>query len=283
MKKIHKLTYKYEIPNYPEEFKVITYPDIKSNKYIISTYGRVINIKTKKEMKTYFDDDDHEKITLVTIIPKDKKNGYKSKHYFIHRLMAWEFLGKPKDDIHNYVNHKNGIPCCNLIHNLEWCSVLENTEHAKNNNLLNNAGLNCVSCIYSEKLIREICSMIDAGIKNKVIIHNITEKYKEFNWTYNKAKQLVSKIHRKIIFHDIVSEYNFKSSIPLIDKDVKNNIIRKLIYHDKTNYEIMKYFGFDDVSKDKKLYNRIIYQRSICKMLFNDYRKDELDKIFGTE
>ena len=45
----------------------------------------------------------------------------------------------------------------------------------------------------------------------------------------------------------------------------------------------MKYFGFDDVSKDKKLYNRIIYQRSICKMLFNDYRKDELDKIFGTE
>lgn len=56
-----------------------------------------------------------------------------------------------------------------------------------------------------------------------------------------------------------------------------------MIYHDKTNYDILKYFGYETIDDtSKKLYNAIIYQRSICKLLFNDYRKDELIKAFGT-
>ena len=61
-------------------------------------------LKRKIIMKTYFDKDYHERITLVTTI-KNKK-GNKSKHYFIHRLMMWEFVGPPPDEYHNVVNHK---------------------------------------------------------------------------------------------------------------------------------------------------------------------------------
>ena len=62
------------------------------------------------------------------------------------------------------------------------------------------------------------------------------------------------------------------------------NKIRKMIYNNKTNYDILKEFGFSVIDdSSRKIYNRIIYQRAVCKLLFNDYRKDDLEKIFGTE
>lgn len=104
MEVIKKFNFAYSKPDYPELFKIITYPGIKPNMYMISNHGKVFNIKKKIIMKTYFDKDYHERITLVTTI-KNKK-GNKSKHYFIHRLMMWEFVGPPPDEYHNVVNHK---------------------------------------------------------------------------------------------------------------------------------------------------------------------------------
>ena len=283
MKKINKELYRY--PDYPEEFKIITYPGVKPHKYLISNYGLVTLLKNNKIMKSYYDKDLHERITLVTDTKHPTKRGNKSKHYFIHRLMVWEFLGPPKNEYSNIVNHKNGIPYCNFIDNLEWCTVLENTNHAKKLKKMNNSGINCSSRKYSVKIIHTICSLLEKNISplNIVEILISNNKIKESN--IPNITQLVYKIHKKIIFHDIISEYNFKSSIPIISKNDSINKIRKMIYFNKTNYDILKYFGFDDLKSDdsRKLYNRIIYQRSVCKLLFNDYRKDELLKIFGTE
>lgn len=139
---IHRLTYKYDEPDYKEEFKDVCYPGIKKDMYMISNHGRVYNKKKKKIMKTYFDKDDHERITLVTDVKHPTKKGNKSKHYFIHRLMLWAFIGPPPDDDHVICNHKNHIPCCNLIHNLEWCTVLENTNKAKEFGVMKTSGTN---------------------------------------------------------------------------------------------------------------------------------------------
>ena len=48
-----------------------------------------------------------------------KKRG--TKNYYIHRLMAEQFLPKP-DETCNTIMHKNGITTDNNIDNLEWCS-----------------------------------------------------------------------------------------------------------------------------------------------------------------
>ena len=286
MKKIHKLIYKYKYPSYPEEFKPITYPGIKPGKYLISNYGNVILLKNDKIMKTYYDKDYYEKITLVTDIKHPIKRGNKSKHYFIHRLMAWEFLDPPNDKYTNVVNHINGIPCCNFIDNLEWCTVLYNTNHAKALNKLNNSGSNCVSRKYSIKLIRRICALLEDGYKPLYIVELLLSSNKIKESQVSNILQLVYKLNKKIIFHDIVSEYNYKSSIDIVSKNPTINIIRKMIYFGKTNYDILNYFGYDTLTHDRiirSLYNKIIYQRAVCKLLFNDYRKDELIKIFGTE
>lgn len=284
LNKIHKFTYIYDYPLYEEEFKIITYPGIKPNKYLISTHGVVINIKTNKIMKTYFDNDCHEKITLVTETKHPTKRGNKSKHYFVHRLMAWEFLGPPIDEYHNIVNHKNGIPCCNFIDNLEWCTVLENTNHSKVNNLMNNSGINSFNNKYKEKFIRKICDLLEDNYRPCEIVEILLSSKKIKEEQIKSVTQLVYKLKKKIIFHDIVSEYDYKSSLPLLSNNKDINIIRNLIYHNKNNYDILKYFGFDIINDEsKKLYNSIIYQRSVCKLLFNDYRKDELEKVFGPE
>lgn len=277
---IEKFFFKYNKPEYEEKFKVITYPGVKQNKYFISNHGRVLVIKTKKIMKTYFDDDYHEKITLVTDIKHPTKKGNKSKHYFIHRLMAWEFLGPAPDDLHNVVNHKNGIPCCNFIDNLEWSSVLDNTNHAKKNKLLDNAGINSYSNKYDERFIRKICEMLEKGMKNKEVLEYIIGVDKSLQEQSSSIYQLISKLKKKVCYHDIVSEYNFKSSININTKDKTTNKIRLMILDDDTNYDILKEFGYKEPSDDIKFYNKIIYERAVCKSLFNDYRKDELRKIF---
>lgn len=53
-----------------------------------------------------------------------------SKKYFIHRLVANEFLEKIKGK--EYINHKNGVKDDNNLSNLEWCTPSENEHHSYN-------------------------------------------------------------------------------------------------------------------------------------------------------
>lgn len=268
---IEKLSYTYPEPEYEEVFKHITYPGIKEGKYAISNHGRVFNFSSKKIMKTYFDKDDHERITLVTKDKHPKKRGNKSKHYFIHRLMAWEFLGQPIDEFHNVVNHKNGIPCCNYIHNIEWCSVLENTEHAKRKGLLRNTGVDAKVCKYKEKLIRKICSLFEEGYNNIEIYEIIQNKknYKDDNRIY----QLINKLGKRICYRNIVVDYDYLPDMSYFKCDEKIQQMRNLIQDGKTNIEIMRFFGYNDYKDNKTFYNRIISERVKCEVLFNDYPK----------
>lgn len=96
--------------------------------YKISNLGRVKSLRRKKDngiMKKYLDTQGYPKVSLTI--------NYKLKSYLIHRIVAFAFVLKHKNDTE--VNHINGIKHDNMASNLEWCTAKENSIHAVNTGL----------------------------------------------------------------------------------------------------------------------------------------------------
>lgn len=90
-----------------------------SSLYKISNFGRVYSVRAKRiikgsKVKGYYD--------LVM------KKGKLSQRCYVHRLVAMHFLENPHN--YQYVNHKDNNPANNNVNNLEWCSHLQNMQHA---------------------------------------------------------------------------------------------------------------------------------------------------------
>lgn len=99
--------------------------------YKISRFGDVKTIERKQPNGTSFY---RARIRKITVTPK----GYhrinlcklsKQKAFFIHRLVAIAYLSNPNN--YSQINHIDGDKSNNHVSNLEWCSDLQNKEHAK--------------------------------------------------------------------------------------------------------------------------------------------------------
>lgn len=62
-----------------------------------------------------------------------KSVGIRRKTHMVHRLVAQAFIPKPEGK--DYVNHKDGNKLNNHVDNLEWCTIAENNQHARDNGL----------------------------------------------------------------------------------------------------------------------------------------------------
>lgn len=92
------------------------------NIYLISSYGRVWNIKYNKIMKNQ---QKHGYLALT--LTKDKKQ----KGYLIHRLVALHFIPNPNN--YPQVNHMDENKQNNHVENLEWCTSQYNNNYGTRN------------------------------------------------------------------------------------------------------------------------------------------------------
>ena len=120
---------------------VIGYEDL----YLISNYGNVYGKKHKRILKETDNGHGYKKVILC------KKQ--KVKNYYIHRLVAINFLPTNKDK--KFINHKDGLKYNNSLNNLEWCTKSENMIHAVSLGL-SKSGVNHYKAKLTEAQIHEI-------------------------------------------------------------------------------------------------------------------------------
>ena len=145
----------------------------------------------------------------------NKKN---KKRFRINRLVALIFIPNPKNK--PQVNHKDGNKLNNNVDNLEWVTAKENIKHAFENNLRirNGYGEKHFNSKYSDKMINEICLLMQNGKSNKYI-------FKKYNKVNNeKFRKLIYHLRHKESRINICKLYNYTSD----PKGIKKIKIKKI-------------------------------------------------------
>lgn len=100
--------------------------------YSIDTEGNVRNVKTGRLLSPA---KKHKGYLCVHLFKNGKQN-----HKTIHRLVAQAFI--PNFENKSQVNHKNNLRSDNRVENLNWCTGVENMQHALRQNRMKIPSLN---------------------------------------------------------------------------------------------------------------------------------------------
>lgn len=102
--------------------------DLGFSQYCITKGGEVYSLKINRWVKKQVSNNGY----YVVSMGSDSGIRYRKK---VHRLLleVFETIGNPKE---MFCNHKDGNKLNNNLSNLEWCTPLENSQHAHKNNLV---------------------------------------------------------------------------------------------------------------------------------------------------
>jgi hypothetical protein len=164
--------------------------------YIIDRQGNVFNHITGT-FKTPTSNKTGKGYMYVDLYSKGKH-----KRKYVHRLVAEAFIPNPENK--PYINHIDGNPHNNNVDNLEWCSPLENVEHAskvlgvmqqyKKANTKKQRAVKQID-VTTQKVVAVYSSMREAerktGIKSTYICQVCKGKFKQcfgYSWCYVESE-----------------------------------------------------------------------------------------------
>lgn len=168
-----------------EEYKYITYPGVRSNKYIIGNYGTIYNVDKdmimSQSMGTAY---------MGLTLSKEKSGEY--TRFTTHRLVAWEFVDGYSDN--KVVNHKDSVKTHNYDYNLEWCTPSENSYHGFNNDYTYSKKRSL-----SKKEVKKICEMFQNGMSIIEVFRSFTglQGKKDDEKTYKKLVRIYTREYYK--------------------------------------------------------------------------------------
>jgi hypothetical protein len=141
--------------------------------YTISNYGKIKN-KHGELVEGWKVNINYIKVRLY----KNKQ----SKDYYMHRLVAFNFL-IPVDG-KNCVNHIDCNPSNNMVTNLEWCTHAENMHHAKINKRFNTIGKKILHT-KSNKEYKSIAeAALEFNIARNTLVYRLRRNSKNCEFKY---------------------------------------------------------------------------------------------------
>lgn len=166
--------------------------------YAISNYGRIYSFYTDKILKAYIDSRNYSRIQITV--------SYKHKMFIgVHFLELMSFYPIYDEENIFIPNHKDGNPQNNLLSNLEWVTVSENTIHAIELGLADCKCENNSRSIFSNNEVHFICSLLE---EKKSITEILNILGLEYGNDRNKIAAIIRLIRRGQTYLDISSQYN---------------------------------------------------------------------------
>ena len=158
-----------------EEWRMITYPGLPKDTYMISSFGNVTNIKTKKL------------VGFVSHSGSYMQMIYDNHMYRIHRLVVYEFIDHYDINPDIVINHIDNNSFNNHIMNLEIVTNRQNAQHA----IL--IGVNDGN-IRTEEMIKTFCELY---VKYEGDIKKVKADLRELNIIDYFDNRFISKLIRK--------------------------------------------------------------------------------------
>lgn len=149
----------YDIPGFDGKYQITKTGKIKSHKTWHHKTGHLLTAN-KLDRGGY------------VCIHLYRPDGFR-KTFKMHRLLGIAFI--PNLENKKYINHKNGIKNDNRLKNLEWCTAQENTQHARDNGLLNAPkGVDNSNATFTEVQVMKIFN--DRGKHHEIAIRYATNQ-----------------------------------------------------------------------------------------------------------
>lgn len=200
------------IKGYNNSFMVSSFGRVKSiARIVIRSDGLARSVKGKI-LTQYIDRYGYPYVRL------SKGYGQEAANRTVHVMVAESFLFKPSDKYQ--VNHKKGIKTDNRVHELEWNTCKENTDHAYKTGLRN--GMKGINHPLSKLTDKEVMIIYKTREKNSFIssLYNISRKTvadikSGKTWSHitgQKSKYERSESSKKLFRDDIL--YIFNSTLP---------------------------------------------------------------------
>ena len=104
------------------------------NRYAVSTWGRILSLKTGRIIKTSIDKYGYERLAVIVGSRTDKTR--KHLNLKIHQMVAETFIS-PQPEKGFTVNHIDGNKTNNFVENLEWCTNSDNLRRGWESGLFN--------------------------------------------------------------------------------------------------------------------------------------------------
>ena len=160
-----------------EEFRIITFNDIKRETYEVSQFG-IVRLKSTHEIISPFITPEGYYLISLMCTDHDRKRRYR-----MNRIVAHEFIQHLNPE-QNCVNHIDGIRNNNYWKNLEWVTNTENMHHASLTHSMNNCITlnNSIISIDEAKCICECLNKYNGNVpivyeEMKPLIPSLTRRY----------------------------------------------------------------------------------------------------------
>ena len=168
-----------------EEWRMITYPGLPKDMYMVSSFGNVMNIKTKKL------------VGFTSYSGSYMNMIYDNHKYPVHRLVVYEFIDHYDINPDIVINHIDNDGFNNCVDNLEIVTSKQNSDHA----IMIGA---TKGTIRTEEIVETFCKLY---VKNKGDVKKTKNDLQKLGIGEAFKHRFVSKIIRKNRWSNITDKY----------------------------------------------------------------------------